>query len=72
MAITPPSNRLWWKEPINGLELGWVIVAFLWGLFMFFFMIAWHFIGDQNLSNVTYRVSMSMPKRSRHLPTNSR
>ena len=57
MAITPPSNRLWWKEPINGLELGWVIVAFLWGLFMFFFMIAWHFIGDQNLSNVTYRVS---------------
>lgn len=57
MAITPPSNRLWWKEPIQAIELGWVIIAFLWGLFMFFFMIAWHFIGDQNLSNETYRVS---------------
>lgn len=57
MAISPPSNRLWWKEPIHGVELGWIIVAFLWGLFMFFFMIAWHFIGDQNLSTETYRVS---------------
>lgn len=57
MAITPPANRLWWKEPIQGIELGWIIIAFLWGLFMFFFMIAWHFIGDQNLSNETYRVS---------------
>ncbi len=57
MAITPPSNRLWWKEPIQAIELGWVIIAFLWGLFMFFFMIAWHFIGDQNLSNETYRIT---------------
>lgn len=56
MAITPPSNRLWWKEPIHGLELAWVVIAFLWGLFMFFFMIAWHFIGQQNLSTETYRV----------------
>ncbi len=56
MAITPPENRLWWKEPIHGIELGWVIIAFLWGLFMFFFMIAWHFIGQQNLSTETYRI----------------
>ena len=56
MAITPPENRLWWKEPIHGLELGWIIIAFLWGLFMFFFMIAWHFIGEQNLSTETYRI----------------
>ncbi|PRX38050.1 cytochrome c oxidase subunit 2 [Meinhardsimonia xiamenensis] len=56
MAITPPANRLWWKEPIHGVELGWIVIAFLWGLFMFFFMIAWHFIGDQNLSTETYRV----------------
>ena len=57
MAITPPSNRLWWNEPVQNIELAWIIVAFLWGLFMFFFMIAWHFIGDQNLSSETYRVS---------------
>lgn len=56
MAITPPENRLWWKEPIHGIELTWIIIAFLWGLFMFFFMIAWHFIGQQNLSTETYRI----------------
>jgi cytochrome c oxidase subunit 2 len=38
------------------VELGWIVIVFLWGLFMFFFMIAWHFIGDQNLSTETYRV----------------
>ena len=57
MAINPPSNRLWWKEPIHGIELAWIIIAFLWGVFMFFFMIAWHFIGNQNLSSETYRVN---------------
>jgi len=41
---------------MHGLEIGWVVIAFLWGLFMFFFMIAWHYIGDQNLSTETYRV----------------
>ncbi|MDP4033946.1 MAG: hypothetical protein Q8P60_14045 [Pseudorhodobacter sp.] len=56
MAIFPPANRLWYKEPIHSIELGWFIIAFLWGLFMFFFMIAWHFIGNQNLSNETYRI----------------
>ena len=56
MAITPPDQRIWWNEPIHKVELGWIVIAFLWGLFMFFFMIAWHFIGDQNLSTETYRV----------------
>lgn len=56
MAITPPENRLWWNEPIERVEIGWIVVAFLWGLFMFFFMIAWHFIGEQNLSTETYRI----------------
>ena len=57
MAIFSPEKRIWWKQPIHGLELGWSIVVFLWGLFMFFFMIAWHFIGDQNLSTETYRIA---------------
>ena len=57
MALTPPEQRIWWNEPIHGIELGWIVIAFLWGLFMFFFMIAWHFIGEQNLSTETYRIS---------------
>lgn len=56
MAISPPRNRLWWNEPIERVEIGWIVVAFLWGLFMFFFMIAWHFIGQQNLSSETYKI----------------
>ena len=57
MAISPPENRIWWNEPVERVEIGWIVVAFLWGLFMFFFMIAWHFIGNQNLSTETYRVT---------------
>ena len=56
MAITSPSERIWWKEPIHKVELIWIIVAFLWGLAMFFTMIWWHAVGKQNLSNEAYRV----------------
>jgi cytochrome c oxidase subunit 2 len=56
MAITPPENRLWWKEPLDRLEITWIAIAFLWGLIMFFAMIYWHFTGQQNLSNEAYRV----------------
>ena len=56
MSVTPPETRIWWNEPIHKVELGWIVIAFLWGLFMFFFMIAWHFIGNQNLSTETYRI----------------
>ena len=56
MALSPPENRLWWNEPVERVEIGWIVIAFLWGLFMFFFMIAWHFIGEQNLSTETYRI----------------
>jgi cytochrome c oxidase subunit 2 len=56
MAVTSPEQRIWWKEPIARTELTWIVIAFLWGLFMFGFMIAWHFIGQQNISSETYRV----------------
>jgi cytochrome c oxidase subunit II len=56
MAITPPSERIWWKEPVHKVEIIWVIVAFLWGLAMFFTMIWWHGFGQQNMSNEAYRV----------------
>ncbi len=57
MAVSPPARRNWWNEPVEKVELIWVAIAFLWGLFMFGFMIAWHFIGQQNLSKEAYRVA---------------
>lgn len=57
MAITPPTERIWWKEPVARVELVWIIIAFLWGLVMFFMMIYWHGAGEQNLSNEAYRIT---------------
>ena len=56
MSVTPPSTRIWWNEPVHKVELIWIVVAFLWGLTMFFTMIWWHAVGKQNLSNEAYRV----------------
>lgn len=57
MAITSPANRLWWKEPIHKVELTWIIIAFLWGLVMFFTMVYWHAAGEQNLANTTFKTT---------------
>ena len=57
MAITPPSARLWWNEPVHRVELIWIAVAFAWGLVMFFMMIYWHATGAQNLATETYRTT---------------
>jgi cytochrome c oxidase subunit 2 len=57
MAIHPPGERLWWKHPIDRVELIWIAVAFVWGLVMFFMMIWWHATGEQNLSTETYRTT---------------
>ena len=59
MAASPPTKKIWWNEPIERVELIWIAIAFVWGLFMFGFMIAWHFIGEQNLSKEAYRISPS-------------
>ena len=56
MAIFPPSKRIWWKEPLHKMEITWISIAFLWGLVMFGTMIVWHVVGEQNLSNETYRI----------------
>ncbi len=56
MAVTPPTTRIWWQEPIGRAELTWIVIAFLWGLVMFFMMIYWHLAGEQNLSNEAYRI----------------
>ena len=56
MAITPPSERIWWRQPIAKVELIWIGVAFIWGLIMFFMMIYWHGAGEQNLSSEAYQI----------------
>ncbi|MCC7412295.1 MAG: cytochrome c oxidase subunit II [Gammaproteobacteria bacterium] len=55
MSLTPPSQRIWWNESIPKTEVLWIIIAFCWGLVMFFMMIWWHGAGEQNLSNEAYR-----------------
>ena len=57
MAIHPPEQLNWWKQPIEKTELIWITIAFLWGLVMFFAMIYWHIYGEQNLSNEAYKTT---------------
>lgn len=56
-SYTPPSERLWWNEPIERTEIIWIVIAFAWCLFMFYYMIAWHWTGKQNLANEAYKIS---------------
>ncbi len=57
MAIAPPSEKIWWKEPIERVELLWVAIALTWAIFMFLMMPYWHVYGKQNLSNEAYRTT---------------
>lgn len=57
MSVSPPQKRIWWNEPVPKSELIWVIIAFVWGLIMFFMMVYWHAYGEQNLSNEAYRIT---------------
>ncbi len=57
MAIFPPEQRIWWKEPVERAEILWVAIAFIWCLIMFIMMPFWHMTGQQNLSNEAYRIN---------------
>jgi len=59
-AILPPSERLWWKQPIAGQEWAWIGIAFVWAMVMFIMMIYWHINGKQNLSNEVYKTTTEM------------
>ena len=54
-AILPPSERLWYKHPIDRVEGTWIAIALLWCLIMFAMMVGWHIWGNLNLSTETYR-----------------
>lgn len=56
-SLAPPSERLWWKEPIEGVEIFWIAIALVWAIVMFIMMPYWHIYGKQNLSNEAYRTT---------------
>uniref|UniRef100_UPI00334278D1 cytochrome C oxidase subunit II n=1 Tax=Castellaniella defragrans TaxID=75697 RepID=UPI00334278D1 len=59
-AILPPSERLWWKHPLDRLELTWIIIAFTWCMVLFFMMVFWHVYGKQNLATETYKTNPAL------------
>lgn len=59
-AILPPSERLWWKQPIDNTEWAWIGIAFVWAMIMFTMMVYWHINGKQNLSNEVYKTTTEM------------
>jgi len=56
MAIHPPADRIWWKKPIERIEVLWIGLALIWAVIMFLMMPFWHLYGKQNLSNEAYRI----------------
>ena len=54
-SFTVPDKN-WATEPIERTEVIWILLALTWVEFMFFWMIFWHFIGNQNMSNEAYKV----------------
>lgn len=56
MSIFPPTERIWWKEPIERSEILWIMIALVWSLILFFMMPYWHIVGEQNLANEAYRI----------------
>jgi cytochrome c oxidase subunit 2 len=56
-AIQSPTQRIWWKQPLDRVEGMWIAIAFVWCLVMFFMMPYWHVFGKQNLSNEAYRTT---------------
>ncbi len=55
-SFTPPAKN-WATEPIERTEILWITIAGLRCLFMFGWMIAWHWIGYQNMANEAYKTT---------------
>ena len=56
-AIQPPSEIVWWKQPLDKVEGTWISIALVWSLIMFFMMPFWHIYGKQNLSSEAYKTT---------------
>ena len=53
-SFTPPAKN-WATEPIERTEVIWILIALSYCMFAFFWMIAWHWIGNQNMANEAYK-----------------
>ncbi len=56
-TLSSPSERVWWKTPVERVELLWIAIALVWGIIMTIMMPYWHVVGKQNLSNEAYRTT---------------
>jgi len=56
-TLAPPSERVWWRERVEKVELIWIAIALVWSLIMFFMMPYWHVVGKQNMSNEAYKTT---------------
>ena len=55
MSISVPE-KVWWK-PIDKEEKIWLTLVIIWLVGIFFFMSTWHYIGKQNPSPESYKVT---------------
>jgi len=60
MAVETPKN--WW-QPLGKEEKLWSVVIVIWGIIMFIMMPLGHAIGEQNVSQETYAVSIEKFKQ---------
>ena len=56
-SISPPSDKHWWKEPIEKAELIWIAIVVVWGIILTLMMPFWHVYGKQNLSSEAYKTT---------------
>lgn len=56
-SIQPPSETIWWNQPLDRVEGTWIALALVWSLIMFVMMPVWHVYGKQNLSNEAYKTT---------------
>ncbi|MCW9034839.1 MAG: cytochrome C oxidase subunit II [Rhodospirillales bacterium] len=59
MAIFPPSEKVWWNEPVERTEALWIGICLVWAMILFFMMPYWHIVGQQNLSNEAYKIPLA-------------
>ncbi len=55
MSLNSPSVG-WYEKRVSKDEKIWVLIALILCIALFFWMIAWHVYGNQNPSNITYRI----------------
>ena len=56
-SISPPTKKIWWREPRERAELLWIALVVVWGIILTLMMPFWHVYGKQNLSSEAYRTT---------------